>query len=96
MSSHYEWEVVVLQKHNEEKPFSPENGQTLKFKVGDPVIYTNDYGVSFALRVTGLYLPKQPCCLYATGSRYLLDKSSYWMPVSEDCLRSDESRVKQS
>jgi hypothetical protein len=33
-------------------PFAPENGQPLRFKIGDAVIFTNEYGAQFRLRVT--------------------------------------------
>ena len=42
MSSHWEWMEEVIRKHDAEHPFAPENGQPLKFKPGDKVIYTND------------------------------------------------------
>lgn len=83
MSSHWEWQEKVVAQHDLEKPFAPENGEPLKFKIGDPVIYTNDYGVSFRLRITGFYQPAEPCSLYATGRRYLLDWSCPWFPVKE-------------
>ena len=31
--------------------------EALLFKVGDPVIYRNDYGVEFHQRVTGFFRP---------------------------------------
>ena len=58
-----------------------------------PVIYTNDYGVQFKQRVTGLYQPSEPCSLYATGRRYLLDTDCYWMPVAEANLELYVSRA---
>lgn len=87
MSSHHDWETEIIAQHARETPFAPENGQPLKFVVGDAVIYTNDYGVSFGpRRVTGLYQPDMPSSLYATGYRYYLDKDSHWMPVKESSL----------
>ena len=87
MSSHHDWETEIIAQHARETPFAPENGQPLKFGVGDAVIYTNDYGVSFGpRRVTGLYQPDMPSSLYATGYRYYLDKDSHWMPVKESSL----------
>lgn len=84
MSSHHEWAAETIARHDREKPFAPENGQPLKFSVGDSVIYTNDYGISFGPhRVTSLYQPAEPSSLYATGYRYYLNTSSYWMPVRE-------------
>jgi hypothetical protein len=92
MSSHYDWEAEVIARHDLEKPFAPENGETLKFRVGDPVVYTNAYGVAFQRRVTGFYRPESPCSLYARGYRYFLDSDCYWMPVRESNLQLDEGR----
>lgn len=87
MSSHHDWAEKVIEQHDREKPFAPENGQPLKFKIGEAVIYTNDYGVSFGPhRVTGLHQPTEPSSLYASGYRYYLDKVSCWMPVKESSL----------
>lgn len=86
MSSHQEWEKFVIEAHDLEKPFAPENGQPLQFVAGDWVTYKNDAGCTFLRRITGLYQPKQPCSLYATGARYLLDWNCYWMPVVESKL----------
>ena len=96
MSSHWEWAEQVTAQHDAEKPFAPENGQPLRFKVGDPVIYTNPAGLEFALRVTGFYeRPAAPDGMYANGARYLLDWDCHWFPVAESCLRPDESRIEQ-
>ncbi len=93
MSSHHDWVVEVMAHHDAEKPFAPENGQPLRFRIGDPVIYTNPTGAEFALRVTGLYTrPAAPCGLYARGARYLLDWECPWFPVTESQLRPDASR----
>ena len=94
MSSHWKWAEVVCAEHAANKPFAPENGEPLKFQIGDPVIFTNDYGVTFPQRVTGLYPPDSKCSLYATGYRYLLDTASYWMPVKESSLQLDATRPK--
>ncbi|UBM12796.1 hypothetical protein [Cupriavidus metallidurans] len=92
MSSHWEWVEEVSARHDAEKPFAPENGQPLKFGIGEWVIYTNDYGIEFAgLRVTGFYKPAGPDGLYANGARYLINTNSPWMPVSEASLRIDEN-----
>lgn len=94
MSSHQEWVEEITAQHDAEKPFAPENGQPLKFKIGDPVIYTNEDIGTFRLRVTGFYTrPAGPCGRYATGSRYLLDWNCPWFPAEEAQLRLDESRV---
>jgi hypothetical protein len=64
----------------------------LRFKAGDPVIYTNPAGIEFPLRVTGFYQrPASPCGQYANGARYLLDWDCPWFPVPESRLRLDES-----
>lgn len=89
MSSHWDWEKRTVAQHDLEKPFAPENGVPLKFKVGDPVVFTNTYGVSFRLRITGFYKPSAPCSLYASGRRYLVDSSSPWFPVKESELQFD-------
>lgn len=81
--SHRDWEKETIEKHNLDKPFAPENGNALLFKVGDEVIYTNDYGVKFRFRVTGLYLPDPIDAQYALGGRYLLDWECPWFPVKE-------------
>ena len=63
----------------------------MRFKIGDAVIYTNEYGAQFRRRVTGFYQPTGLSGLYARGARYLLDSSSPWMPVAESSLRPDDS-----
>lgn len=94
MSSHQEWEEEVTAQHDAQKPFAPENGQPLRFKIGDPVIYTNPAGIDFPLRVTGFYQrPGSPDGMYATGARYLLDWNSPWYPVPESRLRLDATRA---
>ena len=93
MSSHHDYIIGITARHDALKPFAPESGQPLRFKIGDAVIYTNEYGVEFQCRVTGFFLPSRPCGLYALGARYLLDTSSPWMPVSEISLRPDDSVV---
>ena len=91
MSSHHDYIIEITAQHDALKPFAPENGQPLRFKIGDAVIYTNEFGAQFRRRVTGFYRPTEPSGLYARGARYLLDSSSPWMPVSESCLRPDDS-----
>lgn len=87
MASHQDWEKKVCQQHDDNKPFSPENGIPLKFSVGDNVTYTNDYGVTFDRVVTGFYQREEGLdSLYAVGYRYYLNKDSYWMPVKESSL----------
>ncbi len=88
MSSHWDWAKRVEEEHNASKPFAPENGQALKFKAGDKVIYTNSYGVTFHQTVTGLYTDQDS--FYHRGYRYTLDYDCYWMPVKESDLQLDE------
>lgn len=83
MSYHWEWIEEVIQKHDAEHPFAPENGEPLKFKPGDKVIYTKEYGVSFEHYITDYYKTEKPCSLYACGARYLLDWDCPWLPVNE-------------
>jgi hypothetical protein len=91
MSSHHEWAEEVTAQHDAEKPFAPENGQPLRFNVGDSVIYTTPSGIEFRYCITGFYRrPDVPCGLYARGARYLVDSNSPWMPVSESSLRPCE------
>ena len=91
MASHHDWIVDIAAQHDALKPFPPENGQPLRFAMGDPVVYTNDAGVPFRRRVTGFYRPAGLCGLYALGARYLLNGDAPWMPVAESSLRLDES-----
>ena len=91
MSSHHDYIIEITAQHDALKPFAPENGQPLRFKIGDAVIYTNEYGAQFRRRVTGFYRPTEPSGLYARGRRYYLDSTSPWMPVAESSLRPDDS-----
>lgn len=91
MSSHWKWVEEIVAKHDLEKPFAPENGVPLKFKIGDPVIFTNIYEVSFRLRITGFYTPSGLDSIYASGRRYLVDSDSPWFPVKESELQLDTS-----
>lgn len=82
MSSHWEYQEKVVAQHDAEKPFAPENGEPLKFAVGDVVAFTNEYGVMFrGIRVTGFYKPDPINSLYATGRRYLLDRNARQAPA---------------
>lgn len=93
MSSHWEWAERVNAEHDRDKPFAPENGQPLRFAIGDHVIFTNDYGVEFEMQVTGFYeRPAPPCGLYARGHRYLVNSSSPWFPVKESSLRPNPAK----
>lgn len=94
MSSYWKYENEVVAKHDAEKPFAPENGEPLKFAVGDVVAFTNEYGVIFRrIRVTGYYKPDPIDSLYATGMRYLLDWSCPWFPAKESSLQLDSEVV---
>lgn len=53
---------------------------SLRFKIGDAVIYTDEFGVRLHRRVTRFYRPTEPSGLYACGWRYYIDSSSPWMP----------------
>lgn len=91
MSSHHDWVEEVNAKHDAETPFAPENGQPLRFRIGDRVIYTNSNGVEFKTCITDFYQRNFASGLYARGARYLIDSSSPWHPVSEASLRLDEA-----
>ena len=91
MSRHHDYIIENTAQHDALNPFAPENGQPLRFKIGDAVIYTHEFGAQFRRRVTGFYQPTGLSGLYARGARYLLDSSSPWMPVSESSLRPDDS-----
>jgi len=91
MSSFWEWEKKVVADHDQNRPFAPENGTPLRFKVGDSVIYTNAQGYKFKRTVTGYYKPNQPCAMYAAGARYMLDWECYWYPSKEENLSPGSS-----
>lgn len=91
MSSHHDYISEITAHHNALKPFAPEKGQPLRFKIGDTVTYTNEYGVQFRCRVTEFYQPSGLCGHYARGARYLLNSTSPWVPVAESSLRPDNS-----
>lgn len=93
MSSHWEWVETVTADHDRDKPFAPENGQALRFAIGDHVIFTNDYGVEFEMQITGFFdRPQAPSGLYSRGHRYLVDSSSPWFPVTEASLRLNTAK----
>lgn len=52
------------------------------FKVGDAVVFTNDYGVSFDLAVRGF--AKVP---HGQGRLVYLNTTSWWFPVSLQSLK---------
>jgi hypothetical protein len=88
MSSHWEYVDRVVAEHDDNKPFAPENGQPLKFKTGDAVIYTNPNGIEYYLTVKGLYERQTQGAMYARGARYLLDWSCHWYPAMEANMRA--------
>ena len=87
--NHADWQKEIIEQHNAQKPFAPENGNKLLFKVGDDVIYTNENGVSFNLKIAGLYQPNPIDSLYAVGRRYLLNWPCFWFPIKECDLEFD-------
>ena len=40
--SHHEAVDELVKRHDATTPFAPENGESLKFNVGDKVTYVND------------------------------------------------------
>jgi hypothetical protein len=86
MSSHWDYVEKLVADHDQQKPFAPENGKPLKFAVGQRVVFTNDYGVSFVLQITRFYSRETDAAMYANGYRYLVDSSSPWFPVREASL----------
>ena len=93
MSSHWAWCKEVAKQHDKDKPFAPENGQPLKFKIGDKVLYTNDNGAKFNLIVTGLFQREEGESLYCTGKRYYLNWDCHWMPTTESSLEFDKGMI---
>jgi hypothetical protein len=71
MSSHHDYIIEITAQHDALKPFAPENGQPLRFKIGDAVIYTNEFGAQFRRRVTGFYQPTGPGCTRAVRAAEL-------------------------
>ena len=69
MSSHHDYIIEITAQHDALKPFAPENGQPLRFKIGDAVIYTNEYGAQF-----------RRCLLYTSPSPR--DRQKSRMPSS--------------
>lgn len=53
------------------------------FKVGDKVIFKNDYGVEFELTVLGF----SNGTILKNGAFIHLDGGAYWFPHLPDCLR---------
>ena len=82
--SHHEAIARLIKEHDEIKPFPPENGKELKFKVGDKVTYINDYGCIFeGMTITKVMERADNEGLYCSGRRYYIDSDCPWMPVKE-------------
>ena len=79
-------ELIAL--HDATTPFAPENGESLKFNVGDKVTFINDYGCIFEGRIiTKIMERTDDESLYCSGRRYYIDSDCPWMPVKESNLR---------
>jgi hypothetical protein len=87
MSSHWDYVEQRIKDYDLNKPFAPENGEALKFAIGQTVVFTNDYGVEFRPTITGLYKRESDAGMYSAGYRYLVNSSSPWFPVKEQSLR---------
>lgn len=86
--SHHEAIKELIKLHDATTPFAPENGESLKFNVGDKVTYVNDYGCEFhGHTVTGIMNRADNEGLYCAGNRYYIDSDCPWMPVKESNLR---------
>jgi hypothetical protein len=93
MSSHWAWAERITAEHDRDKPFAPENGQPLRFAIGDHVIFTNNYGVEFEMQITGFFERAEGACsLYARGYRYHVNSSSPWFPATEASLRLNTAK----
>jgi hypothetical protein len=86
MSNHHDWVSIAVAQHDAKKPYAPENGCPLKFKIGDDVVFTNEAGLKFRYQITGFYRPETKCAQYARGARYYVNSDSPWFPVSESEL----------
>lgn len=84
-----DWCKEVIAEAKEKKPFAPENGQPLKFKIGDRVTYTNGNGAKFrGYTITGFYTDDDSH--YALGMRYMIDWDHPWMGVREINLKLED------
>lgn len=96
MSSHLEYATKMMEQHDKNCCFAPENGQSLIFTVGEIVIYTNDYNIQFYTTIIDLYKrPSKPCTLYAAGARYLIGggrNTAWWFPHKEKELTKIENQ----
>lgn len=83
-------------RHDMERPFAPENGQPLRFGIGDAVairelMEADGEGIT-VYQVTGYYVRKESA-LYANGKRYLLNVDAHWFPYSEAELIGVKSKT---
>lgn len=73
--------------HDATTPFPPENGESLKFKVGDKVTFVNEYGVKcYGRIVTRIMSRADDEAQYCLGKRYYINTDCHWMPVKESQL----------
>ena len=76
---------------------SKSTDKNLKFKLGDRVEYTNDYGVKFKeLQIIGFFEPNLNCRvdagLWKSGKRYHISTDCHWSPVTEKSLKLERSK----
>jgi hypothetical protein len=79
----------ITAQHDALKPFAPENGQPLRFKIGDAVIYTNETAHSSG--AASPVLPAHRAGLYARGARYSAGLVIAVDAGLESSLRPDDS-----
>lgn len=91
LMSHHDMMKLTIEKHDRERKFAPENGQLLKFKVGDKVTFVNDFGfIRTGKTVTRIMRREEDESFYCMGRRYYIDSDCPWMPVKESNLRLEE------
>lgn len=89
--SHHDMMKLTIEEHDRERKFAPENGQPLKFKVGDKVTFVNDFGFRRSGKtITRIMKREEDESLYCQGYRYYIDSDSPWFPVKESSLISSE------
>ena len=85
---HHEAMKELIALHDATTPFAPENGEPLKFNIGDKVTYVNDFGCIFeGYTIIGIMNRDDYESLNCSGRRYYIDSDSPWMPVKESNLR---------
>ena len=81
----------LIEEAERTRPYAPENGKPLRFKVGDAVQYYSDGGtlvLPMVYRISALMTKAENPGWYAMGYRYWLDSAKpTWMPVAELNLR---------